>query len=475
MEKKVIVVGAGIAGLSAAFYSRRKGCEVTVYERGNYPGGVATSWVRRGYTFDGGIHWLVGTSPRFQPFHRRWVETGALQANNRVIYADPVFEFRSGDVIMRLWRDIDRLAEELIRFAPEDRKAILSLRRHVRIIATYMPKPQGLSDWLKQIYRLPVFIPQILCLLSTSTRQFISRFRNPQVREMLSAILSPEQNALSLIGTLVGYTMGDNGFPEGGSRRLAKNMEQTVLKSGCKIVYRAAVEKVCIEAGRVTGVMVNGKFQPADYVIVAMDTCTALRTLFDKPLQERWARKLSRGVDSEHCSLFSLGVKTNLSHLPSALRIHLKEPVKMAGREYTTLWIYHYSGMDGYAPEDCSSLTVLFPGDTYGYWRAAKDDGTYTGKKKEFIREAQQLLETYLPEISGHVVVTDLATPITYERYCGCYRGGYMGIWYPKQNPFHVPAKSSSVQGLRFAGMRTFMSGGMPVSVESGYKAAQSL
>lgn len=86
-----------------------------------------------------------------------------------------------------------------------------------------------------------------------------------------------------------------------------------------------------------------------------------------------------------------------------------------------------------------------------------------------------RLLESYLPEITENVAVTDLATPITYERYCGCYRGGYMGMWYPKQQPYHAPVKSSTVRGLRFAGMRTFMSGGMPVSVQSGYKAAKSL
>ncbi|MBR6032804.1 MAG: NAD(P)/FAD-dependent oxidoreductase [Bacteroidaceae bacterium] len=475
MSKKVIVIGAGVAGMSAAYYSRQKGYEVTVFEQGNCSGGVATSWVRRGYTFDGGIHWLVGTSPRFQPFHKRWVETGALQVNNPVVYADPVFEFRSGDTTLHLWRDIDRLAQELADFAPEDRKAVLALRRHVRIIGTYMPAPQGFGDRLKQIYRLPVFVPLISRLIWTSTEKYIGRFKNPHIREMLSSILSLEQNALSLIGTLVGYTMGDNGYPTGGSRRLADNMEQTVLKAGCRIVYRTKVEKVCIENGRVKGVMVNGKLHPADYVIVAMDTCTALRTLFDKPLQERWARKLAKGMDSEHCSLLSLGVKKDLSYLPSTLRIHLKEPIVLAGRSYTTLWVYRYNGKEGYAPDGCSSLTVLFQGDTYDYWKAAKDDGTYTTRKQEFTQEVLRLLESYLPEITENVAVTDLATPITYERYCGCYRGGYMGMWYPKQQPYHAPVKSSTVRGLRFAGMRTFMSGGMPVSVQSGYKAAKSL
>ena len=475
MSKKVIVIGAGVSGLAAAFYSRRKGFEVTVYEQGNCPGGVSTSWIRRGYTFDGGIHWLVGTSPNVQPFYKRWVETGALQANNPVVYADPVFEFRSGAITLHLWRNIDRLAQELIDFAPEDRKAILVFRRHVKTLATYISVSRGLADLVKRIYKLPVIIPLFIRLLRTSTQQYIGRFRNPYVREMFTSILNPEQNALSLIGTVVGYTIGDNGFPVGGSRRLAENMEQAVLKAGCQIVYRKKVEKVCIDGGRVIGVMVDGTMQSADYVIVAMDTCTALNTLFEKPLQEKWAHKLAKGIDSEQCSLLSFGVKKDLSYLPSTMRIHLKEPVQMAGREYSTLWIYHYSNQDGFAPEGCSSLTVLFQGDTYDYWKQAKEDGTYMAKKQEFTLKAQELLAIYLPEIEGHVVVTDLATPITYERYCNCFRGGYMSIWHAKQNPYHVPVKSRSVRGLRFAGMRTIMSGGLPIAVQSGYKAARSL
>lgn len=475
MPKRVVIIGAGVAGLSAAFYSRRDGYEVTVYEQGNYPGGVSTSWIRRGFTFDGGIHWLVGSSPLLQPFHRRWVETRALQANNPVVYADPVFEFRSGDVTLHLWRDIDHMVQELIDIAPEDRKAILTLRRHVKNIAIHLPVMQGFVDLTKRVIKLPASVLLFFRLKRMSSFQYVEHFKNPYVKDMLSSVLNLEQNALSLIGTLAGYSIGDNGFPTGGSLRLAKNMEETVLQAGCRILYRTKVEKICIERERVKGVLVNGRLQPADYVIVAMDTCTALRELFDNPLQEKWAQRMARGVESEHCSLLSLGVNKDLSYLPSTLRIHLKEPVKLAGYEYSTLWVYHYSGQDGYAPEGCSSLTVLFQGDTYDFWRKAKDEGSYLTKKEEFTKEAQQLLTAYLPEIEGYVVVTDLATPITYERYCSCYRGGYMSIWHAKQGPFNVPVKSKSVQGLRFAGMRTLMSGGLPVSVQSGYRAAKSL
>ena len=475
MGKKVIVIGAGVAGLSAAIYARKAGHEVTVYEQGNCPGGVSTSWIRRGYTFDGGIHWLVGCSPLFQPFHNRWIETGALQENNHVVSADPVFVFKSGDITLHLWRDIDRLTQEFLDFAPEDRKAILALRRHVKIISTYMPAPQHFKDWAKIVLQLPIFIPVISYLVFVSTRQYVMRFSNPYIREMLSSVLNLDQNALSLIGTLVGYTLGDNGYPIGGSRRLADNMEQTALKAGCKFLYRTKVEKIYVEKGYVKGVISNGALQSADCVIIAFDTCTALNTLFEEPLKEKWAWKLAQGVDSEHCSLLSLGIKKDLSYLPSTMRLHLKEPIVMAGREYSTLWMYHYSSREGYAPAGCSSLTVLFQGDTYDYWKTAKDNGTYQTQKQAFTEEVIQLLSSYLPEIDGYIAVTDLATPITYERYCGCYRGGYMSIWHAKKMAPRVPIKSKSIRGLRFAGMRTSMSGGLPISVQSGFKAAKSL
>ena len=81
--KKVIVIGAGISGLTAAVYARRSGFEVVVLEKAGNPGGVSTSWCRKGYTFEGGVHWLIGAKED-QPLHAVWKETGALQENNPV-------------------------------------------------------------------------------------------------------------------------------------------------------------------------------------------------------------------------------------------------------------------------------------------------------------------------------------------------------------------------------------------------------
>ena len=63
-EKKLVVVGAGIAGLSAGVYAQRSGFETVILEKHIIPGGLSTSWTRKGYLFEGGMHWLTGSSEK---------------------------------------------------------------------------------------------------------------------------------------------------------------------------------------------------------------------------------------------------------------------------------------------------------------------------------------------------------------------------------------------------------------------------
>ena len=106
--KRVIVIGAGISGLTAAVYARRSGFEVVVLEKAASPGGVSTNWVRKGYTFEGGVHWLIGAKEEI-PLHSVWKETGALQENNPVYFKDPVYTLMDDAGQMPLRRDLKEL------------------------------------------------------------------------------------------------------------------------------------------------------------------------------------------------------------------------------------------------------------------------------------------------------------------------------------------------------------------------------
>lgn len=473
-NSRVIVVGAGISGLSAAIEALREGHEVIVYERCANPGGVSVSWKRKGYTFEGGIHWLVGSTPKVAQ-HRIWKDTGALRDNNPIYYKDPIHTYIRGDVRLRLWRDLGKLERELLAFAPEDRKAVKHLVRDIRLAICGFTKPQNLKEFGRAALGIVPFAFSLYRHLMVSTEEYLSMFSNPDIREFLGGCINTEHNAVSLVYTLALYAVGDSGYPEGGSLRMATNMEDRVIELGGTIHYNMPVERVIVEEGIARGVMVAGERVEAEHVIVTMDTRKAIDVLFEKPLQTKWAEKVRAKIESEQCMFLSLGVKCDLSAYPDAMRYNLETPVKLAGNEYKVLWINLYSASRGYAPEGGTAITVLFPHESYDYWSAAKADGSYRVRKEEVISTALEALTKAIPELAGNVEVTDLATPMTYERYCDTFRGGWMSVWRPGGMMPSVPAHEKTIKGLHFAGQRVRLSGGLPIAVATGRRAAKGL
>ena len=59
-DKSVIIIGGGIAGLSVGCYAQMNGYRTQIFEMHNRPGGLCTSWQRKGYNIHSGIHLLVG-------------------------------------------------------------------------------------------------------------------------------------------------------------------------------------------------------------------------------------------------------------------------------------------------------------------------------------------------------------------------------------------------------------------------------
>jgi len=76
-DKSIVIIGAGIAGLSTGCYGQMNGYRTRIFEMQNMPGGLCTSWQRQGYTIDGCLAWLVGSAPG-SSFYRIWEELGAI-------------------------------------------------------------------------------------------------------------------------------------------------------------------------------------------------------------------------------------------------------------------------------------------------------------------------------------------------------------------------------------------------------------
>ncbi len=285
-------------------------------------------------------------------------------------------------------------------------------------------------------------------------------------------MVEPDINALSLIYTLGTFQVGDSGYPQGGSLRMAQNMAETFLNLGGEIRYQTTVEEVFPDENG-WAVRAKGEVLKADAVVISADARTAIDKLFREPLQDGWARKMRDGLRTTQCMFLGVGVNADLSAWPRSMQIVLPRPLKAAGRTYETVVVNNYATEEGYAPEGCSVITCLLHGPTYAYWRAAKDDGSYQAKKKAVMDGFLEIMGDMIPEIKDAVAVTDVATPLTYERYCGTFEGSYMTDWPPFSRLYHAPVHYR--KGLYFTGQRTAYSGGLPPAAQSGRTTAQAV
>lgn len=481
MTRQLTIIGAGISGLTCAIYAQRSGFRTIILEKAGNPGGVSTSWKRKGYNFEGGIHWLIG-SREDDPLHEVWTDTGALQDNNPLFFKDPVYTLIYGDKRLELFRDPRKMQETFLAAAPEDRLAIALLRfdlwcfRHFHmplldLAGLKVRNPRGFNPM--EFVRM---LPSVLMapwLMSFSAGRYARRFRSPILRKLISSVINPEQNALSLVYTMSTFCYGDSGYPEGGSLRMARNMADTFIALGGEIRYNTTVLEVVMDGNKATGVRTASEFIPSDAVVISSDARKAIDRLFSEPLGDKWARQMRRNLETEQCMFIGVGVRADLSAWPRSMQCVLDEPLEVAGLSISILPIHNYSKERDYAPEGCSAVTTLLSGPSYGFWKAAREDGSYRRKKEEIIARFVEILSRFIPETKGKVEVTDMATPLTYERYCDTYDGSYMTLWRPWHLTSVAPIRYK--EGLYFTGQRTSLSGGLPIAGGSGRMTAQHL
>lgn len=473
---KALVIGAGISGLTTAVYLQRSGLQTLVLEKAAGPGGVSTSWKRKGYTIEGGIHWLIGAKEDL-PLHQIWRETGALQENNPVYFKDPIYTLIDDQGPMPLYRDLHGMELTGLR----DRLALARLRLHLWCFR-HFHQPIGDLPGLKVRYPRPFsfweyvkMLPAVVItpfLLMQSARSYARCFGNPRIRTLLAAVVEPEINALSLIYTLGTFASGDSGYPAGGSLRMAHNMADTFTSLGGEIRYLTPATQLRRSGKGWTVETAKGALE-ADAVVISADARTAIDRLFPEPIQARWARQMRKGLQTTQCMFLAAGIRADLSAWPRSMQVALDEPLEAAGIRYHSLVVSNYAQIDAYAPAGCSVITCLLHGNSYAFWKAAREDGSYAARKAEIMERFLQALGRRIPDLAGRVEMTDMATPLTYERYCSTFEGSYMSHWPPMKKLFHAPVRYAP--GLYFTGQRTAYSGGLPPAAQAGRTTAQTI
>jgi len=434
-QKSIIIIGAGIAGLSAGCYGQMNGYRTRVFEMGTNPGGLCTSWERKGYTIDGCLYWLVGSSPA-NNFYRIWEELGAVQGRLMIDHEEFMrIEGASGKIFI-IYTDIDRLEQHMKELAPADKEVIEEFIEGIRACTRSAlpiekaPELYGPLNGLKVLFKLFPFLKIMRKWKKISVQGFAKRFSDPFLREAFPLSFDlPDFSIMGMLMTLAWMHNKVAGYPIGGSLEFSRAIEQRYLSLGGEIHYRSPVSKILTENGQAIGVrLADGTEHRGDIVI---STADGHATIFDM-LEGKYINDKIRGY-YDKLPIFpplvqvALGVARSFEGLPPSIIYHLKESVTIAGQERKTIGVEIHNFDPTLAPQGKTVVKVMFASD-YDYWKTLRQDlARYKAEKEQIADKVIAPLDQHFPGLAGQVEMCDVATPITWERYTGNWRASFEG------------------------------------------------
>ncbi len=438
MEKTMVIIGAGIAGLSTGCYARRNGYQTTIFEMHTLPGGLCTAWKRKGYTFDISMHILVGS--KSGAFHRMWQELGVLQ-DREFFYHDEMARIESGPKRLDICADPRRLEDQMLALSPADAhltREFIRLLSGKSLMGSAPLKPAEIFGLLDRLKMTAAFVPLLGVLRKygrTTIQEFAQRFQDPFLRSAVRFFMDapgwpmPRFPMVALAGFL--KALPEVGVPLGGSQQVILQMAELYRQLGGEIHYQSRVTDVIVQKDRATGVRLeDGTEHPADIVVWAGD---GHKLIFDilggRFVSEEIQHMYSDWIPVLPLVHVALGVARDMSKEPHRIIFELDQPLTIAGEDHKWLFFLHHCFDPSMAPAGKSAVEVWYA-TRYDYWETlARDRPAYEAEKKRIAEATIAALERRWPGFASQIEVVDVPTPATYVRYTGNWRGSPDG-WY---------------------------------------------
>lgn len=485
MNKKVLIIGAGIAGLSTGCYLQMNGYETEIFEMNSIPGGLCTSWKRKDYTFNGSIHWIVGTCKQMN-MNKLWEELQALNGK-KIINHDEFLRIEyEENKFFKEFTDIEKLKEEMLSISPEDKETIEEFVSAVKEFARCdypidkAPELYGVVDGIKFLIENRNFLQLLGKWKKVSIDEYSKKFKNENMRKIFLQLLGIDSkiSMIILLMTLSWMYKKCAGYPIGGSLEFARSIEKRYLSLGGKVRYNSKVSKIIVENGSAVGIKLeDGTLQRGDIIISAAD---GHHTIFDLLDGKYVSKEILNMYDKwdlfPSLCLVSIGVKEDFDNYPHAINFYLKEQLEVdPATKVNRIYVEIYNFDQNLTPKGKTPIIVTLPAD-YNYWKSLKDNdlNRYYEEKEKLANKILKILDEKIGNISDKVEVLDIATPVTYFRYTNNWRGSFEG-WLPTPRIFgkRVEKTLPKLKNFYMVGQWVEPGGGIPTVALSGRNIAQ--
>src|SRR6056297_2624981 len=191
--KSIVIIGGGIAGLSAGIFAQKNGFKTTILEKHHTLGGECTGWNREGYHIDGCIHWLVGTKEGTK-IRDLWDTVGALEGVD--IYEPESFmAVEQEETTVHFYRDLNKMKNSWLDLAPEDKEIIEEFCDDIKKLQSFsVPagKPTDLMNIIEKIkYFLSLKDVEIIMqkYSKISVVELANKFKNQALKNDIASLI----------------------------------------------------------------------------------------------------------------------------------------------------------------------------------------------------------------------------------------------------------------------------------------------
>ncbi len=494
----VIVIGAGLGGLSVATMLAKNGLGVLLLERHNVPGGYATSFVRGRYEFEVALHELSGIGP---PEHRG----GVYRFLEYLDMADRV-EFLH---LPNLYRSVfpDPSGSSLDVTLPVGREAF-----EAKLVETFPREAKGIHRFMDRVFdfgrdfaqiarqqgrvnlaTLPFRYPHFFRYLPTIWGQVLDRdVLDPAARAVLSQYwayvgLPPSRiSFMYMASTLGAYVRRGAAFPKGRSQALSNAFLTRFEELGGEVRLSCGVQRITTADGRAHGVITDGGEEiRADWIVSNADPITTCRDMIglDKVPPSFFNRLQSSEVAASTINVY-LGVAR------SAGELGLTEHEIFVNADYD--FDRQYEGVKVVLPPESIVVTcynVVYPDISppgtsivvltalaYGEPWYQVPPAEYVDTKNRIADAMIDMAEQVAPGLRAHTEVVEVSTPLTNMRYAGTMGGSIYGFSQPpRDNMVWRMGHRGPLEGLYFVGAWTQPGGGFEPCLMSGQMAGGAI
>ena len=532
MKYDAVVVGGGIAGLTAAAYLAREGKSVILFERQSKVGGLVQTFDRNGIYFDGGLRSIENSGIVFPMLKQLGIDIEFTKSNISIGIADSVLKLQDKE-------SVSEYEKFLQAQYPENAEDVSAIILEIKKIMAYMDvlygidNPAFLNRTEDREYLMKVIMPWMFKFIFTIRKikklqepveDYLKRFTTNQA--LIDIIAqhffqkTPTSFALSYFSLYLDYH-----YPKGGTATLIKKLEDYILEHGAVIKTSVTIQSLQPEEKFVldnegnrtdyTNLIWAGDLKQM-YNIIPVESLKNSK-LKDKIQEKRVLLKDLKGGDSVFTVYLSVQEKKEYfekictghffytpdkrgSSIVSKEEINeflstetidkenveLKNKVKKYLEDYFRLNTFEIAipvlRDADLAPQGQSGLVVSL---LYDYSLSKKiDEFGWTAEIKEFLEQItiQILDESIFPGLKDKVIGCFSSSPLTIEKLTGNTEGGITGWAFT--NPY-MPAVSSMLgiaksvdtplPSIFQAGQWTYSPAGLPISILTGKLASDNV